>query len=424
MAARKKKKRTQEETGQDIVSALTTVAKEKNISMDIVLECLESALQSGAKKQLNRDINVGVRIDHNQGTISAYTYQLVVEEVEEPDAELSLEEAREVDPDAEIGDEVIEEENLDIFTFGRSAIYTAKQMIMQRMKGFEAAKIFEDYKDRVGEIITGTVQKIENGNILLNIGRTEALLPKSEQIKKERYHQGNPVKCAIIDVREDIKAPQVIVSRTSPMFLNKLFETEVPEIHEGIVRIVRIVRAAGYRAKVAVISNDSRVDPVGACIGMRGNRIQTIVRELSNEKMDIINWSSDFELLVRRTFSPADVRSVTPVSDSKVVIIVREDDLAQAIGKDGQNIRLSSKLLERDLDIYGDQEFESMSEEERLEIMTPEEGDDDSEDGDGIFRDEDEYEESPFSEAETGGDNEIQVNPQNPDDNDKPGISE
>jgi N utilization substance protein A len=214
------------------------------------------------------------------------------------------------------------------------------------------------------------VQQIDKGNILINLGRTEAILPYKEQIRKERYRQGDTIRGCIVDVRNNPKGPQVIISRTCPEFLARLFELEVPEIFDKTVKIVKVVRDPGFRSKIAVTTSDERVDPVGACVGMRGNRVQAIVRELSNERIDIINWTEELSLLVRRVFSPAEVKRVLPVGLKKIVVVIKEDNLAQAIGKEGQNIRLASKMLEKEIDVYGDEEFAEFSEEKRTELVT------------------------------------------------------
>lgn len=351
----------------DIAAALNAVTKEKSISMELVLDSLKEALANAARKFLNKPINVEVNVDREKGTIEAYTCQKVVEEVEDPEADISLEEAREIDPELQVGDEIQGE--LDINDFGRSAIQTAKQIIVQRVREFERQRVYADYAERIGELINGTVQQIDKGNVLINLGRTEALLPYREQIRKERYRQGDTIRACITEVRDVLKGPQIIVSRTNPMFLERLFEVEVPEIFEKIVRIVKIVRAPGFRAKVAVTTSDARVDPVGACVGMRGNRVQAVVRELSNERMDIISWTDEINLLARRVFAPAEVTRVLPVGEDKVVVIVREEDLAQAIGREGQNIRLASKLLDKEIDVYGDEEFASFTDEEREQAL-------------------------------------------------------
>jgi N utilization substance protein A len=255
------------------------------------------------------------------------------------------------------------------------AIQTAKQVIIQRVREAEREKIFADYSDRVGELVTGTVQQIEKGNILVNLGRTEALLPYREQIRKEHWRQGDNIRACILEVKNNPKGPQVIISRTCPEFLARLFELEVPEIFDKTVRIVKVVRDPGHRSKIAVTTNDSRVDPVGACVGMRGNRVQAIVRELSNERIDIINWTEELSLLVRRVFSPAEVKRVIPVGGQKITVVISEEDLAQAIGREGQNIRLASKMLDKEIDVFGDQEYANMTEEQRsaaLQEIRPE----------------------------------------------------
>jgi len=363
-----KSKNRSEIRAMDIVQAIGSVTKEKSISIDLVLDTLKHALATGAKKYMGRPIHIEVEIDKEKGTIEVFSRQTVVETVEDEEKQIHIDEARKLDSDLQVGDELIQD--LDIDLFGRSAIQIAKQTLLQRVREAERDRIFADYSNRIGELVNGTVQQIDKGNILVNLGRTEALLPFKEQIRKERYRQGQTIRGCIIEVKNNPKGPQVIISRTSPMFLERLFELEVPEIYEGIVRIVKVVRAPGFRAKVAVTSTDSRVDPVGACVGMRGNRVQAIVRELSNERMDIINWTDELSLLVRRVFSPAEVKRVIPVGDAKIVVIIKEEDLAQAIGKDGQNIRLSSKMLDKEIDVYGDEEFAAFTDQQREQALS------------------------------------------------------
>lgn len=352
----------------DIVASIGAVTKEKSISMDLVLETLKDALATAARKYLGKPINVEVKVDREKGTLEVFTRQSVVEVVEDPENQILLEDAREVEDDIEIGDELIQD--LDIDLFGRMAIQTAKQVIIQRVREAERDKIFSDYSERVGELITGTVQQIEKGNILVNLGRTEALLPYKEQIRKEHYRQGDNIRACISEVKNNPKGPQVIISRTSPDFLARLFELEVPEIFDKTVRIVKVVRDPGHRSKIAVSTSDSRVDPVGACVGMRGNRVQAIVRELSNERIDIINWTDELSLLVRRVFAPAEVKRVIPVGEHKIIVVIREEDLAQAIGREGQNIRLASKMLDKEIDVFGDEEFSNMSDEQKAAAQT------------------------------------------------------
>ena len=352
----------------EIVASLGSVTKEKSIPMDLVLETLRDALTAAAKKYLGTPVNVEAKIDRDKGTIEVYTRQTVVETVEDPEFQISLEDAKAVEKNIAIGEEL--EQDLDINRFGRMAVQMAKQVIIQRVREAERDRIFSDYSERVGQIVTGKVQQVEKGNILVDIGRTEALLPFKEQIRKERYGQGANIRACIKEVRNGIKGPQVIISRTCPEFLERLFESEVPEISDKTVKIVRVVRDPGTRSKIAVTTSDSRVDPVGACVGMRGNRVQNIVRELSNERVDIINWTDELTLLVRRVFAPAEVKRILPVGEHKLVIVIAEDGLALAIGREGQNIRLASKMLAKEIDVFGDQEFAELSDEQRAIILS------------------------------------------------------
>jgi len=362
-----KKNKSENVKALDIAAALASVTKEKSISMDLVTDTLRDALVTAAKRYLGTPTNVEVKVDKEKGLIEVYTRQTVVETIVDPEKEITLADAKKIDPELEVGDELMQD--LDIDRFGRSAIQTAKQVIIQRVREAEREKVFADYGERIGELVTGSVQQIDKGNILVNLGRTEALLPYKEQIRRERYRQGDPIRGCIVEVKNNPKGPQVIISRTAPEFLARLFELEVPEIFDKTVKIVKVVRDPGFRSKIAVTTSDDRVDPVGACVGMRGNRVQAIVRELSNERIDIINWTEELSLLVRRVFSPAEVKRVVPVSEKKIVVIIREEDLAQAIGKEGQNIRLASKMLEKDIDVYGDEEFAAFTEEERTAIQ-------------------------------------------------------
>jgi len=362
-----KKGKTEALKALDIAASISAVTKEKSISMDLVLDSLKDALTTAAKKYLGTLTNVEAKVDRDKGTIEVFTRQVVVAVVEDPEMQISIDDAKAIDGDVEIGDELVQD--LDIDQFGRVAIQTAKQVIIQRVREAEREKIFSDYSDRVGELITGTVQQIEKGNILVNLGRTEALLPYREQIRKEHYRQGDNIRAAILEVKNNPKGPQVIVSRTCPEFLARLFELEVPEIFDKTVRIVKVVRDPGHRSKIAVTTNDSRVDPVGACVGMRGNRVQAIVRELSNERIDIVNWTDELSLLVRRVFSPAEVKRVIPVSEQKIVVVISEEDLAQAIGREGQNIRLASKMLDKEIDVFGDEEYGNLTEDQKSASM-------------------------------------------------------
>jgi len=352
----------------EIVAALGLVTKDKSIGMDLVLETLKDALTTAAKKFLGTPVNVEAKIDRDKGTIEVYTRQTVVEVVEDPEHHISLADALEIQDDIVVGEEL--EQSLDINMFGRMAVQTAKQVIVQRVREAERDRIFSDYSERVGEIVTGKVQQVERGNVLVDIGRTEAIMPVREQIRKEKWSQGMNIRACIKEVKSNTKGPQVIISRTCEEFLERLFESEVPEISDRTVKIVRVVRDPGHRSKIAVTTSDSRVDPVGACVGMRGNRVQNIVRELSNERIDIISWTDELSLLVKRVFAPAEVKRVIPVGDYKIVVVIAEEGLAQAIGREGQNIRLASKMLGREIDVFHDEEFASLSDEQRAAALS------------------------------------------------------
>jgi len=388
----------------DIVESLRAVTKEKSIGIEMVLETLRDALATAAKKFLGTPVCVEAKVDREKGTIEVYTRQTVVEAVEDPEHQISLEDAREIEDDIAVGE--VLEQSLDIALFGRLAIQTAKQVIVQRVREAEREKIFSDYSERIGDIVTGRVQQVGKGNILVDLERTEALMPYREQIRKEKWQQGQNIRACVVDVRNSVKGPQVIISRTCPAFLERLFENEVPEIFDKTVRIVKVVRDPGRRSKIAVTTTDSRVDPVGACVGMRGNRVQNIVRELSNERIDIINWTDELSLLVRRVFAPAEVKRVMPVGEHKVVVVIAEDGLAMAIGHEGQNIRLASKMLGRDIDVFGDEEFSNLSEEQRAEVLndTP----DEEKEAEGIAAGDSAVADAPESEPAGGIDASVQ----------------
>ncbi|MCD4690957.1 transcription termination factor NusA, partial [bacterium] len=279
----------------------------------------------------------------------------VVEDVEDDVLEIDLEQAHEYDPTVELGEILQVEVPLD--DFGRNAIQAAKQIVVQRVREAEREQIYEEFQDRIGEILTGDVQQIERSGMVVNLGRTEALLPPREQIRRERYRQGDRIRAYLVSVEKTTKGPQIILSRTHPNFLKKLFRMEVPEIYDSVVEIMAIAREAGGRSKVAVVSHDERVDPVGACVGVKGSRIQTIVRELAGEKIDIVPFSSDPALLVSRALNPAKVsRAFVNDAEHSVKAIVPDDQLSLAIGRGGQNARLAAKLTGWKIDIVGETE--------------------------------------------------------------------
>lgn len=388
----------------NISEIITRIAREKNVSMDIVIDALKTGLVTAARKYINEPVNIEAHIDREKGDIDVFVKQTTVEIVNDPETEILLEEALEKDPKLKLGEDLIID--LPVNEFGRAAIQASKQIVMQKVREAERSKIFNDYQERVGELITGSVQQVDRGNILVSLGRTEALLPWREQIKKEKYRQGDTIRALIINVEDSQNGAQVILSRSVPQFLVKLFELEVPEIYDGIVEIRAASRDPGSRSKIAVISRDERVDPVGACVGMKGNRVQAIVRELSNERIDIVTYNEELSIFIKRILAPAEVKKVHEIEDGRVVVIVAEESLAQAIGKSGQNIRLTSQLINRDIDIYGIEEWEKKTEEEKKEALAPKL--DESEEGEAEETVEEEVEEIVETEEEEAAEEEAE----------------
>jgi N utilization substance protein A len=338
-----------------ILEALRRIAREKQLDGALLVEALEAGLMSAARKKYGPAADIEVLVDDETDTLGVYLNKTVVDDPEDPITEIEFEEARELDGTAEDGDVVRVEVPLD--EFGRNAIQAAKQIVVQRVREAEREQIYGEFQDRIGEIVTGDVQQIERGGIVVNLGRTEALLPTREQIRRERYRQGDRVRAYLLSVEKTTKGPQIILSRTHPNFLKKLFRMEVPEIYDSVVEIMAIAREAGGRSKVAVVSHDERVDPVGACVGVKGSRIQTIVRELSGEKIDIVPWNVDPAVLVSRALNPAKVsRTLVNEAEHAVKVIVPDDQLSLAIGKGGQNARLAAKLTGWKIDIVGETE--------------------------------------------------------------------
>ena len=327
----------------EFFNAFSQIVRVKRINKEVLIETVKASLVSAARRKYGIDADIRVEIDETNGTLEICRVYKVVKEVESSDTEITLNEALSFDESAEIGGEVIEEIPLE--RFGRNAIQTAKQVLMQRVRESERTQIFTDYNDRVGSIISGTVRQVDRGNILVNLGRAEAYLPYREQIRKERYNQGDTIRACIIDVNKDIKGPLITLSRTSDQFLRKLFEQEVPEIFDGDVEIKNVAREPGGRSKIAVFSRSEKVDAVGSCVGMKGSRVQAVVNELHGEKIDIVNWSDISSEFVSRTLAPAKVSGLRfNEADKTVLVIVEEDQLSLAIGRQGQNVRLASKL--------------------------------------------------------------------------------
>jgi N utilization substance protein A len=341
----------------NVLNALTEIVREKNIDKAIIIESLEAGLQSAARKKLGMEANIRAKVDPDSGEMTVEQVMTVVDEVDDPDTDIALEDAQiEFGDEVDIGDEVRWE--LPLADFGRNAILVAKQILVQKVREAERAQIFEEFKDRVNQIIVGTVQQVDRGNVLVNLGRTEALMPYREQIKGEKLHQGKTVRAFIIEVLDTVKGPQVILSRSHPGFLKALFEQEVPEIQEGIVEIKAVAREPGTRSKIAVVSNDDRVDPVGSCVGMKGSRVQAVTRELAGERVDIVPWSAEPSLLISRALSPAIVSNIVLHREKgEATVIVNDDQLSKAIGKEGKNVRLAAKLTEWKIDLVSAREY-------------------------------------------------------------------
>lgn len=347
---------TEVEKRYDILEAINQIAREKNVDRELVIDTIKSGLLSAAKKRFGSSDHIKVMINVNMGVITMDAEWAVVENVEDPTCQLYLTEAKKIDSKAKIGGTVIE--HLKFEDFGRHAIHSAKQSLIQKIREVERDKIYEDYRKRINEIVTGTVQQVLHGDIYINLGRIEAIMPQKQQIKKERYHQGNTIRAIIIDVKRDTKGPQIILSRTDPKFLAKLFDLEVPEIYDGVVEIKGVARKPGERSKISVTSSDPRVDPVGACVGIKGSRVQGIVKELNNERIDIIQYSDDITTYLARALSPALVQRVDiDRLNGKLSAVVDDEQLSLAIGKNGINAELASNLTGLSVDIISHSEL-------------------------------------------------------------------
>lgn len=342
-----------------IVQSFAEIAKDKDIEKDLLLSILEDVFRTMIRKKYEDDDSFEVIINADRGDIQILHIREVVpeEELTNEVTEITLEDARKFDPDLELYDEFVQD--LSIHDFGRRAIMMARQQLAQRIREIEKDNIFEDYSDRVGEIVLGDVYQVRNKDILVNHNGVELVMPKSEQIYKDRYRKGDTIRAVVKEVRRQGGNPAVIISRTSPLFLERLFENEIPEVFDGIIELVKIAREPGDRSKVAVRSHDERVDPVGACVGMKGVRIHAIVRELQNENIDVINYTDDKHEFIKRALQPAQVVSVELNGDSSHAnVLVPADEVSKAIGKGGVNIRLASKLTDTEIDVYREVEEE------------------------------------------------------------------
>ncbi len=335
----------------EFLSALKQIEKERSIPVDKLLPFIEDALVAAYKKNFG-DQNITIEIDRNTGELGIWQRKLVVPSIEDENTEMSLEEALKLSPDVEVGMELEMEMEVPKKTFGRIAAQTAKQVIVQKIREAEREIIYGEYIRREGELISGTVQRYENRTILVDLGRAEGVVPVSEQAANEWFRHGDRIKCYVLEVKTATRGPQVILSRAQPAFLNKLFELEVPEIRQGIIRVKAVVREAGFRSKIAVKSLEAAVDPVGACVGPKGSRVQAVVDELRGEKIDVIPWSDDPILFVANSLQPARVSRVTLYEeDRSAVVVVPDNQLSLAIGREGQNARLAAKLTGWKIDI-------------------------------------------------------------------------
>ncbi|SHK65120.1 transcription termination factor NusA [Desulforamulus aeronauticus] len=340
----------------EFLEALRDLEKEKGIAVDVLLEAIEAALLSAYKRNFGSLQNARVHIDRETGDYKVYSQRTVVAEVEDDRIEISLADAQKIDPRFNLED--IVEDEVTPRNFGRIAAQTAKQVVVQRIREAERNIIFEEFANREGDILTGIVQRVENKNVFIELGKTEAILTPSEQMPSESYRHGERLKTYIVEVKKTTKGPQILVSRTHPGLLKRLFEMEVPELQEGVVELKSIAREAGYRSKIAVYSKDENVDPVGACVGPKGMRVQNIVTELNGEKIDIVKWNQDPSKYVASSLSPAKVVAVEVWEDEKVArVIVPDYQLSLAIGKEGQNARLAAKLTGWKIDIKSESQM-------------------------------------------------------------------
>ncbi len=350
----------------DLEQIVNQVGRDKGIDKQILIEALESAVLSAAKKHFGHNRNLEATFNDDYGEIEVHEFKTVVDEVLDSTTQMTIEEAKkDYDPDCEVGDEL--GRKLDATALGRIAAQTAKQVIIQKLRDAERSIIYSEYRDRKGELVNGIVQRFERGDLIVNLGRTDAILPGREQIQRERYHQGDRVRAMILDIYEVSRGPQVVLTRSHPEFMKKLFEIGVPEIAEGIVEIKSVAREPGERAKIAVYSNDPNVDPVGACVGMKGTRVQGVVSELRGERIDIVTWTPDPPSFVARALAPAEVvRVVVDEDEHSMEVVVADDQLSLAIGRRGQNVKLASKLTGWKIDVRS----ESIAEEESKRART------------------------------------------------------
>ncbi len=347
----------------ELLQIADAVAREKSIEKQVVITAMEEAIQKAARSRYGSENEIRAEIDPKTGDIRLHRLLEVVETVEEDAIQIALEDAKVRNPAAEIGDFIAE--TLPPVDFGRIAAQTAKQVIVQKVRDAERERQYEEYKDRIGEIVHGMVKRVEYGNVIVDLGRAEAIVRRDELLPRESFRTGDRVRAFVYDVRREQRGPQIFLSRSHPTFMAKLFAQEVPEIYDGIIEVKAVARDPGSRAKIAVVSSDSSIDPVGACVGMRGSRVQAVVNELQGEKIDIIQWSPDAATFIVNALAPAEVTKVVMDEDTqRIEVVVPDEQLSLAIGRRGQNVRLASQLTSWDIDIMTEQEESERRQEE------------------------------------------------------------
>jgi N utilization substance protein A len=350
----------------ELLQIADAVAREKLIDKDIVISAMADAIQKAAKSRYGQETNIRADINTKTGEIKLQRLLEVSEAVEDPATQISIEQARDRNPEAQPGDFIAEQ--LPPLDFGRIAAQSAKQVIVQKVREAERDNQYEEFKDRVGEIVNGSVKRVEYGNVIVDLGRAEAIIRRDELIPRETFRYGDRVRAYVYDVRREQRGPQIFLSRTHPQFMAKLFQMEVPEIYDGIIEIKSVARDPGSRAKIAVVSRDSSIDPVGACVGMRGSRVQAVVAELQGEKIDIIPWQPDAASFIVNALQPAEVTKVVLDEDAeRIEVVVPDEQLSLAIGRRGQNVRLASQLTGWDIDILTEEEESARRQKEFVE---------------------------------------------------------
>ncbi|MBQ8750413.1 MAG: transcription termination/antitermination protein NusA [Alphaproteobacteria bacterium] len=350
----------------EILMVADAVAREKNIDREDVFDAMEQAIQKAGRSKYGFEHDIRVNINRKTGAITLARYRAVVDVIENETTELTLKEAQRINPDIKVGEYIIDQ--LPPIDFGRIAAQTAKQVITQKVRDAERNRQYEEYKEKIGTIINGTVKRIEFGNVIIDMGKTEAILRRDEIIPRENFKNGDRVRAYVLDVRRETRGPQIFLSRTCPEFMAKLFTSEVPEIYDGIVEIMGVSRDPGSKAKIAVRARDTSIDPVGACVGLRGIRVQAVVTELQGEKIDIVPYSADRAQYIVSALAPAEVSKVVIDEESnRIEVVVTEEQYSLAIGRRGQNVKLASQLVNADIDILTEeQERERRATENRI----------------------------------------------------------